>query len=52
LSRYAARIEVLREAHRTPESVARRLLIAGGTNRFGEPNYRAIWGWNRLAWIG
>ena len=25
---------------------------AGGVNRFGEPNYRAVWGWNRLAWIG
>jgi hypothetical protein len=46
------RIQVLRETHATPESVTRRLLIAGGTNRFGQPNYRAIWGWNRLAWIG
>lgn len=25
---------------------------AGGLNRLGEPNYRAVWGWNRLAWIG
>ncbi len=33
-------------------AVARRLEIAGGVNRFGEPNYRAVWGWNRLAWIG
>jgi hypothetical protein len=32
--------------------VARRLEMAGGRNRFGEPNYRAVWGWNRLAWIG
>jgi len=45
-------IRVLRETHDTPEAVARRLRSAGGINRFGEPNYRAIWGWNRLAWIG
>jgi hypothetical protein len=29
-----------------------RLARAGGINRFGEANYRAVWGWNRLAWIG
>jgi hypothetical protein len=46
------RILVLRETHETAENVARRLERAGGINRFGEPNYRAIWGWNRLAWIG
>ena len=45
-------ILVLRETHDTPESVARILVLAGGNNRFGEPNYRAIWGWKRLAWIG
>ena len=45
-------IQVLRETHDTPETVAYRLARAGGINRFGEPNYRAIWGWNRLAWIG
>jgi hypothetical protein len=43
---------VLRETHDTPEAVARRLERAGGLNCFGEPNYRAVWGWNRLAWIG
>jgi len=26
--------------------------LAGGCNRYGEANYRAVWGWNRLAWIG
>ncbi len=46
------RIEIVRETHVTPEGVARRLKIAGGVNRFGEANYRAVWGWNRLAWIG
>jgi hypothetical protein len=45
-------IRVLRETHDTPESVAHRLKMAGGVNRFGESNYRAVWGWNRLAWIG
>src|SRR5947208_6062668 len=45
-------IRVLRETHDTPEAVAQSLARAGGNNRFGEPNYRAIWGWNRLAWIG
>ena len=46
------KITVLRESHETSETVARRLELAGGRNRFGEPNYRVIWGWNRLAWIG
>jgi hypothetical protein len=45
-------ILVLRETHDTPGAVTQRLARAGGLNRFGEPNYRAIWGWNRLAWIG
>jgi hypothetical protein len=38
--------------HDTPESVTRALELAGGKNPFGDPNYRAVWGWNRLAWIG
>jgi hypothetical protein len=45
-------ILVVRETHDTPEAVAHRLARAGGSNRFGEANYRAVWGWNRLAWIG
>ncbi len=45
-------IQVIRETHRAPASVARRLEIAGGVNRFGRPNYRAVWGWSRLGWIG
>lgn len=28
------------------------LCAAAGFNRFGDPNMRAIWGWNRLDWIG
>lgn len=45
-------IRILRETHEAPDAVAHRLARAGGINRFGEANYRAIWGWNRLAWIG
>ena len=45
-------IQVIREKHDTPENVARRLSLAGGVNRYGEPNYRVVWGWNRLGWIG
>lgn len=45
-------IQVMRERHEAPESVARRLAAAGGLNRYGEANYRVVWGWNRLGWIG
>lgn len=45
-------IQILRETHETPSSIAQTLARAGGTNRFGEPNFRAVWGWSRLAWIG
>lgn len=45
-------IRVIRELHDPPPEVQERLAVAGGRNRFGEVNYRAVWGWNRLAWIG
>jgi hypothetical protein len=45
-------IQVLRETHEPAASVARRLHVAGGSNRFGEANYRAVWGWSRLGWVG
>ena len=45
-------IQVIRETQETPPDVARELALAGGCNRFGEPNYRAVWGWSRLDWIG
>lgn len=45
-------IQIIRETHETPAGVARELVLAGGFNRFGEPNYRAVWGWSRLDWIG
>lgn len=40
------------EAHLPSEEITRILSVAGGLNRYGEPNYRAVWGWNRLDWIG
>jgi len=46
------RIRVVRERHDAPISIERRLRLAGGINRYGEPNYRAVWGWSRLSWIG
>ena len=45
-------ISVIRETHCATAEVARELLLAGGVNRFGEANYRAVWGWSRLDWIG
>jgi len=45
-------IQIVRERHETLENVARRLANAGGLNRYGEANYRVVWGWNRLGWIG
>ena len=45
-------ISVLREHYFAPACVARALALAGGCNRFGEANYRAVWGWSRLDWIG
>lgn len=32
--------------------MVRELELAGGCNWFGEANYRAVWGWSRLSWIG
>jgi hypothetical protein len=45
-------IRIIRETHEAPADVARALELAGGRNVFGEPNYRAVWGWARLDWIG
>jgi hypothetical protein len=45
-------VYVIRETHETSAEVARELALAGSCNRFGEPNYRAVWGWSRLDWIG
>jgi hypothetical protein len=45
-------IQVIRETHEAPESLQLRMARAGGLNRYGEPNYRVVWGWSRLTWIG
>ena len=46
------RIRVIRESHDAPVALQRRLARAGGRNQFGEPNFRVVWGWSRLTWIG
>ena len=45
-------IQVLRETHEVPEEIQGRIERAGGCNRYGEPNFRVVWGGSRLAWIG
>ena len=45
-------IRVVRETKRTPADVQARVTLAGGKNRFGEPNFRVVWGWSRMGWIG
>jgi hypothetical protein len=45
-------IRVLRETHEAPRHIRDRIARAGGSNVFGEPNFRVVWGWNRLTWIG
>ncbi len=45
-------IQVVRETHACPAEIQERLTRAGGVNEFGEPNFRLVWGWSRLSWIG
>lgn len=45
-------IRVIRETHEAPAAVQDRVAAAGGLNRFGEPNFRVVWGGSRLAWVG
>jgi hypothetical protein len=45
-------IQVLREIHDAPAAIQERVARAGGANRYGEPNFRVVWGGARLAWIG
>jgi hypothetical protein len=45
-------IRVIRETHTAPESVHERVRRAGGTNRYGEPQFRVVWGGARLTWVG
>jgi hypothetical protein len=46
------KIDILRETYEAPAGMQRLLELAGGRNRFGDPFYRLVWGWNRLEWIG
>jgi len=45
-------ISVTREAKRAPSDIAERITRAGGLNLYGRPNFRVVWGWSRLTWIG
>jgi hypothetical protein len=36
------------EHHVCPEHIAESLRVAGGENRFGEPNFRVVWGYDRI----
>lgn len=45
-------IQVTRETHEAPPSAQQRLALAGGTNCYGEANFRVVWGGSRLTWIG
>lgn len=47
-----SRIRVTRETHEAPAQIQERVARAGGENRFGEPNFRVVWGGSRLSWIG
>lgn len=39
------------EHHDCPVEIAEELRLAGGSNRFGEPNFRVVWGYNRIVSI-
>ena len=45
-------IRVTRETHEAPTAICERIARAGGLNRYGEANFRVVWGGSRLAWIG
>ncbi len=45
-------VQITRETHETPEWVNQLTRTIGGVNVFGEPNFRIVWGWNRLCWMG
>ena len=42
----------MRETHEAPASIQRRVAQAGGLNRYGDANFRVVWGNSRLTWIG
>src|SRR6185437_13084435 len=45
-------IRVTRETHEAPDAIQEWIVQAGGTNRFGEANFRVVWGGSRLGWVG
>jgi hypothetical protein len=45
-------IRVTRETHEAPPAIQERVERAGGTNSYGEANFRVVWGGARLTWIG
>jgi hypothetical protein len=45
-------IRVTRETHEAPLAIQERLERAGGTNCYGDANFRVVWGASRLTWIG
>lgn len=45
-------IRILRESKQAPSEIQDRVTRAGGRNRFGEPNFRVVWGWSRLELVG
>lgn len=45
-------IQITREHHESPEWVNERLKTVGGTNLYGEANYRVVWGQSRMSLIG
>jgi|SRR5271156_6098893 len=47
-----AEIRVTRETYDTPPGIRERVLAAGGANRYGEANFRVVWGGSRLTWMG
>ena len=45
-------IRVTRETQEAPVEIQERVERAGGTNWYGEANFRVVWGASRLTWIG
>lgn len=45
-------VEVILEKKVTPPELQDYLTKLGGKNPFGEPNFRLVWGYSRLSWLG
>lgn len=44
-------MQILRETHEAPEHIQNLLELYGGLNRFGGPNFRAVWSESRMDWV-